>query len=53
MRKYRKHAIVATLVVSAVLTPPDITSQVLLTIPLLILYEFSIYVSKVVVKQAK
>lgn len=53
MKKYRKHAIVVTLVLSAIITPPDISSQVLLTIPLLILYEFSIYISKVVVKKAE
>lgn len=52
MRKYRKHAVVVTLILSAVITPPDIISQVLLTIPLLILYELSIFVSKVVVKTA-
>lgn len=52
MRKYRKHAIVLTLVLSAIITPPDVSSQVLLTIPLLILYEFSIYVSKAVNKKA-
>ena len=49
MRKYRKHAIVVTLIVSAILTPPDVMSQILMTIPLLILYEFSIFVSKRVV----
>jgi len=53
MRKYRKHAVVVTLVLSAIITPPDISSQVLLTIPLLILYEFSIYISKMVVKKAE
>jgi sec-independent protein translocase protein TatC len=53
MRKYRKHAIVVTLVLSAIITPPDISSQVLLTIPLLILYEFSIYISKIVVKKSE
>ncbi len=52
MKKYRKHAIVVTLILSAVITPPDVSSQVLLTIPLLILYEFSIYISKLVVKKA-
>ncbi len=52
MRKYRKHAVVVTLVLSAIITPPDISSQVLLTIPLLILYEFSIYISKIVTKKA-
>jgi sec-independent protein translocase protein TatC len=50
MRTYRKHAVVVTLVLSAIITPPDISSQVLLTIPLLILYEFSIYISKMVEK---
>lgn len=53
MRKYRKHAVVVTLILSAIITPPDISSQVLLTIPLLILYEFSIQVSKMVEKKAE
>jgi len=52
MRKYRKHAVVVTLVISAIITPPDISSQVLLTIPLLVLYEFSIFISKIVTKKA-
>lgn len=51
MKKYRKHAVVITLVLSAIITPPDVSSQILLTIPLLILYEFSIYISKMVVKE--
>jgi len=50
MRKYRKIAIVVTLILSAVITPPDITSQILLTIPLLLLYEFSIFISRIVNK---
>ena len=50
MRKYRKHAIVVVLILSAVITPPDVSSQVLMSVPLLILYEFSIFVSKRVVK---
>ena len=48
MRKYRKIAIVVTLILSAIITPPDVTSQVLLTIPLLVLYEFSIFISNLV-----
>ena len=51
MKKYRKHAIVITLILSAIITPPDLTSQILLTIPLLVLYEFSIYISKLVAKK--
>lgn len=47
MRKYRKHAVVIILLVAAILTPsPDITSQLLLGIPLLILYEISILICK-------
>lgn len=49
LRKYRKHAIVIILILAAVLTPPDVMSQILMSVPLLILYEFSIFVSKRVV----
>ncbi len=47
MRKYRKHAVVLILIIAALLTPsPDITSQLLLGIPLVILYEISILICK-------
>jgi sec-independent protein translocase protein TatC len=47
MRKYRKHAIVIILLLAGILTPsPDITSQLLLGVPLFILYEISIIISK-------
>lgn len=47
MRKYRKHAIVIILVIAAILTPgTDPVAQLLLAIPLGILYEISILVSK-------
>ncbi|NQX93006.1 MAG: twin-arginine translocase subunit TatC, partial [Flavobacteriales bacterium] len=49
LRKFRKHALVAVLVLSAVITPPDVTSQILVSIPVLILYEISILISKRVV----
>lgn len=42
MRSYRRHAFVATLVLSAVITPPDISSQILVAFPIVILYEISI-----------
>ncbi len=48
MRQYRRHAIVAILVVAAIITPPDVISQLLVGLPLLLLYEVSIYVSAVV-----
>lgn len=53
LRTYRKHAIVVVLILSAIITPPDITSQILVSIPLLILYEVSIQIARVVVRNAK
>jgi len=51
LRTNRKFAIVIVLILSAVITPPDIASQVIVTIPILILYEISIFISKVVYKR--
>lgn len=45
MRKYRKHAIVVIFIMAAIITPPDVFSQTLVAIPLLILYEVSIFIS--------
>jgi sec-independent protein translocase protein TatC len=45
MRKYRRHAIVVIFIVAAVITPPDVFSQTLVAIPLLLLYEVSIFIS--------
>lgn len=47
MRRYRKHAIIAAFVLGAILTPPDPSTQIMLAIPLALLYEVSIYVSYV------
>jgi len=51
MKKYRKHAIVVIFILAAIITPPDIFSQILVAIPLLILYEISILISARVMKQ--
>jgi sec-independent protein translocase protein TatC len=53
MRKYRKHAIVVILIIAAIITPPDVFSQVMVTIPLVILYEISIGISARIEKQKK
>jgi sec-independent protein translocase protein TatC len=53
LRKYRKYALVLVLIISAVITPPDIASQVIVAIPILILYQISIYISAVVVRNQK
>lgn len=52
MRNYRKYAIVVILIVAAVITPsPDVTSQMVVAIPMYLLYEISIFVSLYVVKK--
>jgi sec-independent protein translocase protein TatC len=51
MRKYRKHAIVVIFIVAAIITPPDVFSQALVALPLLILYEVSIFISAGVIKR--
>jgi sec-independent protein translocase protein TatC len=44
--KNRKYAVLAAFIISAVLTPPDVFSQVLLAVPLFLLFEASIFVAK-------
>ena len=51
MRKYRKHAIVVFLILSGIITPPDVISQFLVCIPLYILFEISILISKRIQRQ--
>jgi sec-independent protein translocase protein TatC len=48
LRGFRRHAIVVIVIIAAVITPPDVVSQVLVSIPLLALYEVSIGVSAAV-----
>ena len=50
MRKYRKYAIIVTLILGALFTPPDPVSQVLVAIPLLMLYQLSISVASFVTR---
>ena len=50
LKAYRRHAIVAILLLSAIITPPDIASQVLVTLPVLILYQISILVSRRIIR---
>ena len=47
LMQMRRHAIVIILVVSAFLTPPDYASQVLMAIPMFLLYELSIILAKI------
>ncbi|WP_422348558.1 twin-arginine translocase subunit TatC [Flagellimonas sp.] len=51
LKKYRKIALVVVLILCAVITPPDVTSQIIVAIPVLMLYQASIYISSIVVKR--
>ena len=51
LKKFRKHALVGILLLSAIITPPDVISQVLVSIPILLLYEVGIGVAKIVEKK--
>ncbi len=53
LRKYRKYSIIIILILSAIITPPDVVSQIIVAIPILILYEVSIFISKMVIKKEK
>lgn len=51
LRKYRKFALVIVLILSAIITPPDIASQIIVSVPIVILYEISIYISRAVIRK--
>ncbi len=53
LRKGRKYAIVIIVIVAGIITPPDVISQVIISLPLLILYEVSILLSSRVAKDLK
>lgn len=50
LRTYRKYVLIIVLILSAIITPPDVLSQVIVAIPIMILYELSILISVVVIK---
>lgn len=53
LRKNRKYAIVLVLVIAAIVTPPDVVSQTVVAIPMLLIYEASIFISVFVSKNQK
>jgi len=50
LTKYRKIAMVLVLILSAIITPPDVASQIIVAVPVLILYQLSILISRRVLK---
>lgn len=53
LRKYRRHAIIFCFILSAFLTPPDPVSQILIAVPLILLFQLSVWVSKIAVRKRK
>ena len=51
MKKYRRHSFIVILLLAAIVTPPDVVTQFLIGIPLYILYEISIVISRRVNKR--
>ena len=53
LKKYRRHALCLVLILAAIITPPDVASQIIVAIPVLFLYEISIKVAALVIKREK
>ena len=53
LRKYRKYAVLILLIVAAIVTPPDVVSQITVAVPMWLIYEASIFISVFVVKKVK
>ena len=51
LKKYRRHALVILLALSAIITPPDVFSQILVVLPLMFLYEVGIRLSKRIIRK--
>ena len=51
LKRNRKFALVIVLSIAAIITPPDIISQIIVSIPILILYEISIFISRATFKK--
>ena len=53
LKKFRKYAIVIAFLAAAFLTPPDPFSQISLALPIILLYEISIYIAKIIQKNKR
>jgi len=51
MKKYRRHSLVLIVALSAIITPPDVFSQILVALPLIVLYEIGIGISRRIIKK--
>ncbi len=53
LRQKRRHAIVIILVVSAIITPPDVVTQLIMAVPLIILYEVGLWASRITYRRKR
>jgi sec-independent protein translocase protein TatC len=51
LKKYRRHSLIVIVTLSAIITPPDVFSQILVALPLMVLYEIGIAISRRIMKQ--
>ena len=51
LKKYRRHSIILIVTLSAIITPPDVFSQILVALPLMVLYEVGILISRRIMKE--
>lgn len=51
LRKFRKYALLIMAIVAAIITPPDVVSQVAILVPMMLLYELSVLISSAVVRR--
>lgn len=51
LKRYRRHSIILIVTLSAIITPPDVFSQVLVALPLMVLYEIGIGISRRIMRQ--
>ena len=51
LRQYRRHAILVIVIVAAIITPPDVISQIMVSLPMIILYEAGIVIARNIEKQ--
>ncbi len=52
LRKYRRHVIIVFLIISAIITPPDVISQFLVALPMYMLYEVSVRIARLIERRS-
>ncbi len=50
LREYRKHGVVIVFIVAAIITPPDVISQLMIGLPMLLFYQIGLIITKITIK---